>query len=403
LTFDLTVRSSEVCRRKPLVSSALLGHVQFVYSISPGMTGTSTSAMSDSITYSSPSDRKALEAKIDQLRSIGVHTFMLSLDDIETMLKPADRQLYGSDYSQAQMIMANRIFVDEKAKDPNFELWFVPTSYYGLIDGPYWRTLRSTLNPNIEVIWTGKWVLNKTVTSAQAEVVTRLFGRKPILWDNYLVNDYTYDAGKVHQLLMGPLEGRDATLMNYLAGYISNPMLQPDASKLPLETIADYLQNPGGYHLMAAWQTSINDMPGITNPALFQKFAQYNSASTLNPTGYAPIGNIMAAYWTASSNAHRLTAEKQLETEFRALANLPSTLPPTITNSELLHGIQPWLTEMGEEGRGGLDALNVINQPSQPNKQLLANQIKVVSASPYEISGHIVVFMQKVEHGQSGR
>lgn len=389
---------AELAQMKALVAAASQDNVQFVYSISPGMTGTSASEVKNSITFSSKSDGKALETKIDELRGIGVHTFMLSFDDIVTKLKPADQHVYGTNYAKAQMELANQILVREKAKDSNFRLWFAPTSYYGLRDNPYWWTLRSTLNPSINAIWTGQWVLNKTITGTQAQTVSRLLGRKPILWDNYPVNDYTYVINKRPQLLMGPLQGRDATLLNYLSGYISNPMLQPYASKLALETIADYLSNPRDYKPSVAWEKSITDFPGITNPPLFKTFAEYNSASMLNPSGYAPIGTMMDAYWNAAPTSQRRVSEEHLRAEFRVLANLPSTLPPTITDKELLREIQPWLTKLGEEGQGGLDALNVMDQPTQ-SRELLLHQIQLLTASPYQIGGDIIAFMQKAAKG----
>ena len=390
--------SSQLAQMQTLVTAAKKDHVNFVYSISPGMTGTSTNAVNKSITYSSQSDRKALEAKLDQLRSIGVHTFMLSFDDIVTNLKPADRNVYGSNYPKAQMQVANQILSDEKAKDPSFQLWFAPTSYYGLTDRPYWRTLRSVLNHNIKVIWTGSWVLNQNITSTQAQTITKLFGRKPILWDNYPVNDYTYVQKHKPQLLMGPLEGRSASLTNNIAGYMSNPMIQPSASKLTLETIADYLQNPNGYNSRISWEKAVKEMPGITDPSIFKTFAEFNTSSLLNTTGYSPIQSMVNAYKNASTHSHKQAAEKALENEFRTLEKLPNTLPPTISDKELLHEIQPWLTKLGEEGQGGLDALAYLNQPSQTNKQQLANQIKRVNGSTYKIGDDIVSFMQWAEN-----
>lgn len=386
--------AAELAQMKTLVTRAQQDHVRFVYSVSPGMTGTSPTAVNQSITYSSSVDRKALEAKINQLRSIGVNTFMLSFDDIFTSLKPADQAVYGTNYALAQMQLANKVYASERAQDPQFQLWLAPTSYYGLTDGPYWQTLRSTLSPNIQVIWTGQWVLNQTITGTQASIITKLLGRKPILWDNYPVNDYTYDTGRQPQLMMGPLQGRSAHLPNHLAGYLSNPMLQPQASKLALETIADYLANPSGYRPMAAWQQAIDQMPGVTNPALFKLFAAYNSASTLNPAGYAPIGPIVAAYQHASSSAQKQAAAARLQTAFRALAQLPQTLPPTLSNKALLHEIQPWLTLLGEEGQGGLDALAVLQNPDPTHDAQLADQIRLVSASPYTVNGNIIAFMQ---------
>jgi hyaluronoglucosaminidase len=398
----------EYDQMKTLVSTAESDNIQFVYSISPGIPAPlpgeklTNTMINQSITYSSAADRQNLEKKIEQMESLGIHTFMLSFDDIETMLKPTDESVYGNDYAAAQMQLANQIYQDELIKHPDFKLWFTPTSYYGLIDGPYWQTLRSALNVHIPVIWTGKWVLNKTITSVQAEEITQLLGREPILWDNYPVNDYTYDVNQSHQLMMGPLQGRDATLLNHVAGYISNPMLQPSASKLALGTIANYLQNPSGYQPLAAWEQAILQMPGITNPVLFRKFAEYASASKLNPNGYAPIGSMISSYWNAASISQKQTAEQDLEAEFQMLANLKNTLPIAITDKELLEEISPWLVELGDEGQGGIDALNEINHPSQANLQALENQIRKVTASPYQIGNEIISFMQKAAN-QSGK
>ncbi|QSO53515.1 beta-N-acetylglucosaminidase domain-containing protein [Alicyclobacillus curvatus] len=390
--------SAKLAQMGSLVAAANQHHVQFVYSISPGMTGLSSNDVNQSITYSSASDRQTLEAKINQLRGIGVHTFMLSFDDIETDLKPTDKAVYGTNYALAQMELANQVLSDERQQDPRFQLWFAPTSYYGLTDGPYWQTLRSTLSANIKVIWTGKWVLNQTISSTQAETITRLLGRKPLIWDNYPVNDYTYNPGKPHQLMLGPLQGRDATLLSHVSGYLSNPMLQPDASKLALATIADYLQNPNGYQPKTAWTNAIRHMPGVTNSALFEQFAAFNTKSILNPSGDAPTRPLISAFWNASSATERTTAQTQLAAEFRMLADLPRNLSPTITDKELLHEIQPWLTKLGEEGSGGLAALNVIDGPTARNKQELSKDIRMVTASPYDIGDSIITFMQKVEN-----
>jgi len=387
--------SSKLSQMKSLVTGAKGDGIAFVYSISPGMTGTSTTLMNDSITYSSSADRRALEAKIGQLESIGVSTFMLSFDDIVTQLKPADAKVYASNYAKAQMQLANAVYADEKGKYANFQLWFVPTSYYGLIDGPYWQTLRGTLNSHIQVIWTGRSVLNKTITTSQAETITQMLGRKPILWDNYPVNDYTYVGTRNHQLMLGPLEGRDATLPSHLAGYLSNPMLQPAASKLALETIADYLQHPAVYQPQAAWESAISEMPGVESTRLFQTFATFNTASILDLAGNAPTPSLMTAYWNATTATQKQDAEQQLQTEFSTLAGLPHSLPPNISDKELLQEIQPWLTLLGEEGQGGLDALNVLKNPNASNKSALENQLRTVTASHYEVGGGIIDFMKR--------
>lgn len=393
--------AAQLSQMKLLAQNAESNSVNFVYSISPGIPAPLpgqklTSQMIDqSITYSSAVDRAKLEDKINQMESIGVHTFILSFDDIETTLKPADQKVYGNQYAKAQMQLANQILHDERMRDPQFKLWLAPTSYYGLVDGPYWQTMRTMLNPSVQVIWTGKWVINKTITTPQAEAITNLYGRKPIIWDNFPVNDYTYDVNQSHQLMMGPLQGRDSTLLSHIGGYVSNPMLQPDASQLALQTIADYLHNPSAYQPLNAWNQAIEQMPGISNPAMFKTFALYTSASELNPGGYDPSGSMIASYWNARTATQRRSAEQALRAEFQTLASLPSKLPPTITDKELMQEIQPWLTKLGDEGQGGLDALNEIGHPSSTNQQVLKQQLSKVTGSDYQIGSSIIAFMKK--------
>lgn len=301
-----------------LVSAAAQDEVTFVYSISPGMTSASQTAVNKSITYSSVSDRKLLESKMDQLRSIGVH---------------------------------------------------------------------STLNQHIQAIWTGKWVLNNSITSVQAKTITTLFGRKPILWDNYPVNDYTYVQNHKPQLFMGPLEGRDQTLVNHIAGYISNPMIQPYASELPLMTISDYLSHPTAYHAKSSWDSDVLQMPGVENPRLFKIFAALNSPNM------SPVQSMISSYEHSPSAAN----ERVLKSEFILLGNLPTTLPKSISNPRGVKEIQPWLYKLGAEGQGGLDAHAFMDSPSATNKQKLEAQLKKINTSSYIIGRNIISFMQWAE------
>ena len=55
-------------------------------------------------------------------------------------------------------------------------------------------------------------------------------GRRPLVWDNFPVNDALMSPS----LHMGPLWGRDADLADECSGYLANPMVQPHASLLPL-------------------------------------------------------------------------------------------------------------------------------------------------------------------------
>ena len=71
---------------------------------------------------------------------------------------------------------------------------------------PYLEALAGALPLAVDVMWTGPTVCSPTVRAADARAwATALAGRRPILWDNYPVNDGTM-ARSLH---LGPYRGRE--------------------------------------------------------------------------------------------------------------------------------------------------------------------------------------------------
>lgn len=391
---------------KSLVQNAISNGINFVYSISPGIPSplpdeTLTPAMvANSITFTSKVDVQRLESKIDQLRSIGVHTFMLSFDDVQHTLKSTDQRVYGSDYPKAHIDLANKLLEDETAKDLSFKLWLAPTDYYGLKDSAYWDTIRLSLDPSIQVIWTGPWVLNQSITSIQADQVRQLLGRKPLVWDNYPVNDYTYAVKKAPQLFMGPLINRSADLSSYTSGMLANPMLQPEASKVALYTISQYLYNPSTYEPFQAWDEALQSMSGIGDALAFRKFCQYSNKSTLNTSDNIGFSNLASAFWQEYQSDQHGQKELELRKELQSLSILPDNLHQTITNQELLTEIDPWALKLGEEGQVGLQALAYLdlsnNDPQKLTaKHQLQTSIQHLINNNLQIGSEVLAFVNK--------
>ncbi|MCM1566862.1 MAG: beta-N-acetylglucosaminidase [Dehalobacter sp. 4CP] len=391
---------------KSLVQSAKANGVNFVYSISPGIPSplpgeTLTSAkVANSITFTSKADVQLLESKIDQLRSIGVHTFMLSFDDVQHYLKSSDQQVYGSDYPKAHIDLANKLLKDETVKDSSFRLWLAPTDYYGLKDSAYWATIRSHLDPSIQVIWTGSWVLNKSITSSEADQVRRLLGRKPLIWDNYPVNDYTYVVKKAPQLFMGPLINRSEDLSAYTSGMLANPMLQPEASKIALYTVSQYLYNPSAYQPLQAWDEALQSMSGIGDALAFRKFCQYSSQSTLDTSDNTGFSKLAGAFWQEYQSGQHGPSESELRKELQLLSALPDNLKKTITNQQLLAEISPWAVKLGEEGQAGLQALVYLDLSSNDPQKLTAKQqlqtsLQQLRNNNLQIGSEVLSFINK--------
>jgi hypothetical protein len=191
------------------------GGLHVGFAISPGL----------SIDYRSDEDRKALAAKVDQVVAVGIDLIVLALDDIPF------REGLGQDH--AALTTWLREHLGDRAS-----LLLVPTEYVGMRSTPYLDAVADGIPEDVPVGWTGRSVVNDSITVAQASARAQAVGgRAPLLWDNYPVND----AVMSDQLFLGPLWGREAGLADVCSGYLANPMVQPRASTLPLASIAGWL------------------------------------------------------------------------------------------------------------------------------------------------------------------
>jgi len=215
----------ELARMGELVAECERVGVEFAYAIAPGL----------SIDYASDVDFDALVAKCEQVRGIGVRSFQLLWDDIE------------SRDGAGQAAVSNR-FAEAVPQDG--PLVICPVGYANTEDTPYRRSLREPLDPQIVVYWTGPEVVSWSITREELDVaVERFGGHELLLWDNYPVNDFA-----VEKLFLGPLVGRDPRLFDgRCAGLIANAMVQAVPSKLALATVADFLRDPYGYDAHASF------------------------------------------------------------------------------------------------------------------------------------------------------
>jgi|YNPNPStandDraft_1061719.scaffolds.fasta_scaffold14111_2 hypothetical protein len=165
-------------------------------------------------------------------QSQGVKWFCLPLDDVEARVE--------------QFRCVNKLFQRLRAADPEAQLIFCPSIYWG--DGtnqPYLEALAREVHPEVYVFWTGDGVVTPRITRRAAESYKRVVRHRLILWDNYPVND---NHPTLH---LGPVTGRDADLCEVIDGYMSNPMCtQNQANRIPLLTCADYAYNPKAYDPM---------------------------------------------------------------------------------------------------------------------------------------------------------
>jgi hypothetical protein len=211
-----------------VVRSAQAHGLQFCFSMNPNLF--SRRLVNDA----SPDSVNLLYKHYAWMQGLGVKWFNLSLDDAK-----------GGINAVTQAAVCNEIFHRLRAKDPDAQMIFCPTYYWG--DGtlpkqrPYLEELAQRLDPEIYVFWTGDAVRGP-ITRRAAESFRDIVKHRVILWDNYPVND---DYATMN---LGPVMGRAPDLGEVLDGYMCNPMCkQNEINRIPLATCADYASNPQAY------------------------------------------------------------------------------------------------------------------------------------------------------------
>lgn len=192
------------------------GSMEVGFAIAPGL----------SIDYEAIDDLRALATKVDVMIELGVSLIVLALDDIPPRpgLGPAHAEL-------------TRRVHDHLAGRANLVL--VPTEYTGRSPTTYLDALADGVPASVPIAWTGPTVVCDAITADDARArAAALDGRAPLVWDNFPVND----AVMSDRLFTGPLRGRDPSLVDACCGYLANPMTQPRASLLPLDSVAAFLR-----------------------------------------------------------------------------------------------------------------------------------------------------------------
>ncbi|HHV65962.1 MAG TPA: beta-N-acetylglucosaminidase [Peptococcaceae bacterium] len=400
--------TAEFAELRELVANSKDKNINFVYSLSPGipqpLSGQklTQNTIDNSLTFTSEADFAKLLAKIRQVSSAGVNTFMLSFDDVERFLKNEDKAVYGDNYPKAHIDLANKLLREGRKDNPDFQLWFAPTAYYGLKDNAYWQELRANLHPEIKVIWTGSWVLAKEITTEEVKQVETLLGRRPLIWDNYPVNDYTYAVDQKPRLLLGPVEHRSPDLSKHTEGIIANPMIQPEASKIPLATIGEYLWHPLAYSPEEAWLKAVQtaaQAPQGEYQALW-KFCTYSAASILTDNwSKSGFSSLAESFWLEYNPERTSNSEEKLKEELRLLAQLPLQIEQTVPNKALVQEINPWLEKLALAGETGLKALEYLKLPrTDPAKAMMRGQLEqklaALKANPIYIGAEIILFIE---------
>jgi hyaluronoglucosaminidase len=307
--------------------------VDFSYAISPG----------GSIRYAASDDFECLLAKLGAFYDLGVRTFSLLLDDITPRLRDeADRARYGS-YAEAQAYLCNRVFEHLKAQDPACSLSMCPTEYHGKPPfSDYLSELGERLHTEIDIFYTGPQVCSASIRLEDVQAFTRVVGRKPLIWDNYPVNDLSMQP----ELHIGPITGRESTLYQGVKGVVVNPMIQAEASKVSLLTFADYFSDPHGYDPQASWKNALRQVAGCeVYPALYYlaENSLYSCLSRDESTRLAELSRSALASLSIGVPPTVCMELQKLEAYLNELDDACYTLLNRMENLSLRSNLIPWI------------------------------------------------------------
>lgn len=312
---------AEANRIAELVEVAKKNYVNFYWAIHPGV----------DIKWNNE-DRDALVAKLEKMYDLGVRAFAVFFDDIWGEGTKADKQADLLNYVDNNFI---------KKKKDVAPLIMCPTEYnrgWANEEKGYLRTLGSTLNKGIEIMWTGNSVV-ACIDKATMEWINERIQRKAYIWLNFPVNDFVRD-----HMLMGPLYGNGKDIAPLVSGFVSNPMEYAETSKISLYGIADYCWNMDAYEFEQNWSKSLRRILPSNYKAL-EIFALYNKdlgpnghgfrreeGEELQPTAKAAIEGDAAALETLNQRCNELKLACDL-------------LLVDDTNPQLIHELRPWLLQ----------------------------------------------------------
>ncbi|TDL73650.1 hypothetical protein E2R56_12175 [Rhodococcus qingshengii] len=193
-----------------------------------------------------PENTEKMLAKFDQLYDVGVRQFGVLGDDVGNL--PLDYVV--------QLMDAVSQWADEKGDV--YDILYCPASY-----NSSWAWNSAELNAyekgfdeNIQIFWTGSTtcapIVQSTIDTFKNRSNDGVTRRDPLFWLNWPVNDV--DMSRV---FLGKGEMLETGIEN-LAGAVTNPMQEAEASKIAIFAVADYAWNTEKFDAQKSWEDSFN-------------------------------------------------------------------------------------------------------------------------------------------------
>jgi hyaluronoglucosaminidase len=212
--------------------------------------------------YSGPAKADFL-AKLRALDDLGLDDLAILFDDTrgdvpELAAKEADIVHAAMAATRAtRVVMCPTYYSDDRTLDVVF----------GERPAGYLEELGRRLDPGVGVYWTGEEICAREFSPGHLARVADALRRKPILWDNYPVNDGPRMSRFLH--LRG-FTGRPGDIAPHVAAHAINPALQPRLTLIPAATLVASYVDGAGYCYMRAFREALRALAGPELAALLE-------------------------------------------------------------------------------------------------------------------------------------
>ena len=316
-----------------LINRGKIHGIDFVLCVSPGL----------SVEYSNEADVDSVVTRFKQLTELGAKHFGMLWDDIAwEMQHDSDNARYAST-AAAHADFTNRVWEKLQAHKEGAQLTVCPMHYSGRGNEPYIVDLGRELKSQINVMWTGRSICSEYLDIADAVIFERNALRPALYWDNFPVND----GGMQVNLSIGPVRGREKGLHRYSAGLLSNPMLQFEASQIPISTIGEYLWNTENYNPDEAWERALTTLvPHEEDRSALRRFLRTSMGTTVGGDPAPDLRQVFRVGVSAWRLGDMQKAAQIFKSEGEAIiANCIYLQNPHFSYPEIITEISPWLVK----------------------------------------------------------
>jgi hypothetical protein len=199
--------------------------------------------------------RDAFSRKLEFFGQIGVEDLGILFDDMRGDVPDlASRQVAIVDWvrgntNSARIVVCPSYYSDDPILDRVF----------GARPERYVEDLGAQLPAEVEVFWTGEEVISRQYSPGHLERVGRQLKRKPILWDNYPVNDGHRMSQYLH--LRG-FTGRPSSIADHISAHAINPAVQPTLSRVAALTLVESYREGDRYSYGDAFRRAAVEVLG---------------------------------------------------------------------------------------------------------------------------------------------